>query len=151
MGGEVKLRFTRDATFLNTVANHPSVRPALGTDGESLCDLGVLLALPGAFALESEHGGFVFTLTNDGLYEFHTQFLPEGRGRHAMEAALEGCRAMFEDYGAPGLQTYVPHDNSAARWLVRFAGFSETNRDAEQSYWRLTREEWQARAANRQG
>lgn len=144
----MNLRFSRDATFLNTVANHPEVRPALG-EGESFCDLGVLLALPGAFALESEYGGFVFTPTGDGCYEFHTQFLPEGRGRHAMEASFEGCRAMFEDYAAPALETYVPHGNVGARWLVRFAGFRETHRDNEQSYWRLTREDWQARTAHR--
>ena len=65
---------TTDATFLNSVANHPDVRRWLGTDGESFVDLGVLLRLPGAFALQNEYGGFVFTLMGDGHYEFHTRW-----------------------------------------------------------------------------
>ena len=137
---------TTDATFLNQVANHPDVRPWLGTDGESFVDVGVLLNLPGAFALTNEWGGFVFMLTGDGAYEFHTMFLPEGRGRRALRASLEACDLMFGAYGAPTLQTYVPHGNIAAKWLVKVVGFSGMHADAEQSYWRFTKAEWEARA-----
>ena len=49
-------------------------------DGESFVDVGVLLNLPGAFALTNEWGRVVFMLTGDGVREFHTMFLPEGRG-----------------------------------------------------------------------
>jgi len=142
----MSLTRTLDATFLNGVANHPEVRPWLGTDGESFADLGVLLALPGAFALQNEHGGFVFTPTNEeGGYEFHTQFLPEGRGRKALAASLEAERMMFENFGARVLHTYVPHDNAAAFGLVRIAGFTRTHEDEANSYWALTRADWQAR------
>lgn len=138
---------TSDAAFLNQVANHPDVRPWLGTDGGSFVDVGVLLDLPGAFALTNEHGGFVFTPDDDGVFEFHTQFLPSGRGRVALHAATEARDRMFAEFGASALRTYVPHGNVAARWLVRFAGFKQTHEDAEQSYWRLDRAEWEARAA----
>ena len=147
MDGEVSLTFTRDPSFLNTVANHPDVRPWRGTDWKSFFEIGVLLRQTGAFALQNEYGGFVATLTGDGAYEFHTQFLPEGRGRKVLEAALEATRMMFEIYGAPALETYVPHDNLAAKWMVRFVGFDRTHEDADASYWRLTREAWQARRA----
>lgn len=137
---------TKDASFLNTVANHPEVRPWLGTDGASYVDLGVLLALPGAFALQNEHGGFVFTPDGEeGEYEFHTQFLPEGRGRPALKAALLAEHLMFTRYGARVLKTYVPHENRAALGLVRLAGFSRTHGDETQSYWALTLEGWKAR------
>lgn len=147
----MSLRFTTDPTFLNTVANHPDVRPWLGTDGASYVDLGVLMRLPGALALENEHGGFVFTMTGDGAYEFHTQFLPEGRGRKGLEAAQAAAQIMFEEIGAPALQTYVPHENLGAKWLVRFVGFERTHEDAHNSYWCMTREAWEARARVRGG
>lgn len=145
----MRLERTTDATFLNTIANHPEVRPWLGTDGKSHVDLGVLLEVPGAFALINEFGGFVFIPEGGGVYEFHTQFLPEARGRIALLAALEGERMMFEDYGAECVKTYVPHANKAALGLVRLAGFTRTHDDDDASYWALDRAEWEARTQAR--
>lgn len=136
---------TRDATFLNQVANHPSVRPWLGTDGVSYVDLGILLALDGAFALINDVGGFVFIPKGEGEYEFHTQFLPEGRGRRVFEASREAQRIVFGEDGAKAVHTYVPHPNRAARGLAIMSGFTQTGADDQNTYWTLTREAWEAR------
>lgn len=137
---------TRDAAFLNSVANHPDVRPWLGTDGASPIDFAPLLARQGTFALVNEHGGFVFVSDDGGAtYEFHTQFLPEGRGREALKAAHEAAQTMFGDIGVEELRTYVPHENRAALGLVRLAGFRRTHEDGDNSYWALDRAIWQAR------
>lgn len=141
------LTLSEDPEFLNSVANHPEVRGWIGAKEGEAVDLGALFRQPGAFALVNAHGGFVFTMTGDGGLEFHTMFTPEGRGRHAMDAALEALPILFDEHYAPYLETYVPHGNVAAKWLVKFAGFSKTREDDRQSYWRLTRNDWKARAA----
>lgn len=143
----MRLAFTEDPAFLNRVANHPDVRPWMGATDDAEIDLGALFHQPGAFALVNDHGGFVFNMTGDGGLQFHTMFLPEGRGKPAMEAAFEALGILFDTHFAPYLETYVPHGNVAAKWMVKFAGFSKTHEDKQQSYWRLTRNDWKARVA----
>lgn len=148
------LTFTRDATFLNEVANHPDVRPHLGGDNEtgstqSQIDLGPFLAREGNFALVNQWGGFIFEHEGEGVFNFHTEFLPDGRGRRAFAAAIEAEREMFETHGAHVLKTYVPRENLAALGLVRIVGFTQTHQTAEATYWALTKAEWKARRSKR--
>lgn len=143
------MKRTKDAAFLNEVANHPDVRPWLGLDGKSEIDLTGLLDQPGNFALVNDHGGFVFMHEGGGVYELHTQFLPSGRGRLAVSAALEIEFLMFTLYGATLLKTYVPHENRGALGLVRLAGFERTHEDSNSSYWALSKADWEARQAAR--
>jgi hypothetical protein len=95
-----------DAGFLNSVVNHPEVRPWLG--GAEPIDLTPALSDPRNVALVSDHGGFFLEWREPGLYEVHTQFLPSGRGRHAFEAVWEAMRYMFVETDCTRLLTRVP-------------------------------------------
>lgn len=139
-----EVAFSLDAEFLNRVANHPEVRPWLGAgDAIDFCKL--FEADSEAFALVNEHGGVILIHKGDGEYEFHTMFLPSGRGRAAVRAGAEILSLMFGRYSAMAMKTYVPHDNRAALGLVRLCGFRQTHADAENSYWVMSREQWQTR------
>lgn len=100
------IRRTMDAGFLNSVVNHPEVRPWLG--GAEPIDLAPALSDPRNVALVSDHGGFFLEWREPGLYEVHTQFLPSGRGRHAFEAVWEAMRYMFVETDCTRLLTRVP-------------------------------------------
>lgn len=77
-----------DATRINAVINHDAVRPRVTMPGQGALDLSDVVADPGNVVLMTEDGsgGIVFHRHEPGIYEAHTQFLPEARGREALAA-----------------------------------------------------------------
>lgn len=82
-----------DATFINEVLNHESVRDWAEVKGYG--DLTALVSDPKNVLLTNECGGFIYVQVAHGTYEVHTQFLPEGRGAKALKYAYESIRYMF--------------------------------------------------------
>lgn len=115
------LKRTMDAAFLNSVANHPDVRPWLGGAGQ--IDLGRVIANPANVALAGRHGGFLGMKVQDGIYECHSLFLPEGRGAFAREAAAAGLRYLFAVTDCMEVVTKCPANNAATLGLARTMGF----------------------------
>lgn len=112
---------TMDARLLNTVANHPDVRPWLG--GEGPIDLTGALANPSTIAGVTAHGGFVCLAQGGGRYEVHSLFLP-GRPRgEAVRAMRDAIAYFFAATDGVELVTKVPLENRAARGLALLAGF----------------------------
>jgi hypothetical protein len=116
-----RLHRARDATFLNRVANDPSVRPHIG--GEGVLDFQPLLNQPLVVALQGEHGAFLFQPLDATRFELHTLFLPEGRGLSLLKAAAEAARYMFVETSCTEIVTKVPQSNRAADFMVRKCGF----------------------------
>lgn len=144
---------TMDATFLNTVANHPDVRPWLG--GVGVLDLTASVTDPRNIAAVSEHGGFVAIEQGVGRYEVHSLFLPAaGRGEavRAMRAAVD---YFFTATDGVELVTKVPLFNKAAKGLTLLAGFAPLfvsripwgDRGEETEFFTLTMDRWALRAA----
>lgn len=120
--GPATITRTMDATFLNTVANHPDVRPWLGGDGP--LDLTAMLANPANLAGVTAHGGFVAVAVWPGRYEVHSLFLPDGRGTESVRAMRAACDYIFTVSDATELVTKVPSANTAADGLARLAHFA---------------------------
>ncbi len=118
------IRRTMDATLLNRVMNDPSVRPHIVADDGDI-DVTSVVENPENFALVTEFGGFLLIKHEPGIYEVHTQFLPEGRGRHAVEAMREGFRYMFTHTDCLEIVTKVCEDNVAAYSFAKLAGFRQ--------------------------
>jgi hypothetical protein len=117
---------TLDATRLNAVVNHPDVRPWLGGSGE--IDLSEVIADPANITLETEHGGYILARHPymHGVYEAHSQFLPEGRGEEAAKARDEGFRWLFTHTDCIEVITRVPSSNRAALAYTKQSGFLPT-------------------------
>lgn len=113
---------TMDATFLNSVANHPEVRPWLG--GVGPIDLSPLLADPTNVGMQYEYGGFVGHKLESGIYECHSMFLPEGRGEFAHAAMVAGLRYLFTKTDCMEVVTKAPDGNKAAFGAARAMGFA---------------------------
>lgn len=130
------LRRTMDATFLNEVANHPDVRPYLGAPQVPTLDLTQIVQDPGNVVLVNEHGGWVLHPIMPTVYELHTMFLPEGRGRAYFAAAKEALRYVFAQTDCLEIVTKCPDDNGPARMAASLVGFRERfRRDGAWKAW----------------
>lgn len=147
---EQTLRRTLDATFLNRVANDPSVRPHVGGVGE--LDLREQVARLANHALTNASGGFLFEYHEPGRYELHTLFLPAGRGASVLRAAAEAFRYMFTRTDCVEIVTKVPASNAPADFMARRAGLQPIfQREAAWAdgstvtFFALSLDGWQAR------
>ena len=142
------LRVAQTPEFLESVANHPSVFPAVSRKGQGCIDLsGVWHKCIG---LEFEGGGWLFDRLDMGRYEVHTLFLP--KSRHTREKAAQAKRYLFTATDALELVTRVPDDLPHALALARHMGFKDAFRrdnawsrdsgDVGMTYLRLTIDEW---------
>ncbi|MFP5328865.1 MAG: hypothetical protein ACLGHC_01840 [Alphaproteobacteria bacterium] len=117
----VRLRRTFDPTLLNEVVNHPDVRPFMAP-GDDPIDLAPLVSNPANFALVTEGGGFLLHCHEPGIYEVHSQFLPEHRFR-TRDAMRAGFDYMFTRTDCERVVTQVPDNNGPAASLAKAAGF----------------------------
>ncbi len=117
------LERTFDAERLDRVIQHPAVKPHVSLGLDEIPSCAPLLADQDNVCLMNEHGGFLFRQFSPGQYDVHTMFLPAGRGKRALDAALEAKRVMFEEYHAHRLVTFVPYGNESALQLALAVGF----------------------------
>lgn len=106
--------------FLQSVMDHPKVRPWIGPDGvEVPLDLGVIFDQ--GIALEFETGGFFFHRLGDGVMEVHTLFLPGSRD--VLSCCKVSAQYLFTATECLRIVTKVPADNIPADRLTQKAGF----------------------------
>lgn len=117
----MRLKGSKDAVLLNRVLNDPSVFPYVSLGLASL-DVTPLLEKESTVFLATDHGGFLFVCCGEGLYEVHTQFLPEGRAG-VLDLAKEAVLHMFTQTPAIAITTFVSDDNEKARRLALAVGF----------------------------
>ncbi len=116
---QIELRRHTDAQFLNTVVNHPEVRPWVGSPSTGELDMSRVVEDPHNFVLMAEYGGVVFHFCQPGLYEAHTQVLPEGRGDWTVSMVNMALSRMFTMTSAVEIITRVPEGNIPALKLVK--------------------------------
>lgn len=120
------IKRTMNAAFLNEVANHPEVRPFLGGMQNPILDLSPLVEDPHCICLEVPgSGGWILQPILPGVYELHTLFLPQGRGRSYFEQAREALRMVFSETDCLEIVTKCPDDNGGARLAAELIGFRE--------------------------
>jgi RimJ/RimL family protein N-acetyltransferase len=115
------MRVSRDAKFLNSISNHPDVYKWICGPMTEPFDTTQILNDEGNVFLAFDDGGFVFLDRGDGLYELHTQFLPDKK-TNVVEACKEALQYMFT-HGASEVVTYIPTLNKPALFAAMRAGF----------------------------
>lgn len=115
---------TFDAEFVNGILNHPAVHPYISLPNQGYLDSGAILENQENVCLASEYGCFILIRLEPGVYEVHTNFLPEGRGQHALKAAADGFTYMFTHTDCMEILTKVPQANSAAHRFSNACGFA---------------------------
>jgi hypothetical protein len=133
---------TYNPDFINSVINDPSVRD--GAEVKGIGDVSEIIRSLNNYVLVSEFGGFVGIKKMAGLYECHTQFLPEGRGEHAVRAARESLRYMFCWTDCERIITKVHADNRPAQ-LFAAQFFKKRGRTGDHFYYSLDVDDWIAK------
>lgn len=114
------MRVAESPDFLQSVIDHPKVRPWIKPDGVD-GDIPLSAIFDQGIGLEFETGGFFFHSLGDGVYEVHTLFLP------GTTNAFDCCRAaahfMFCATECTRIVTKVPADNVPAWKLTEKMGF----------------------------
>lgn len=107
------------AERLNSICNHPDVRPWVAAAGQGYLDLSPVVANPDNYLLMGQGGGFLFVQQSDGIYEVHSQFLPEHRGENVITAARDAERYMFTRTDCTEIRSKVPEGNVGAAAFAR--------------------------------
>lgn len=113
----LSVRRELSAERVNTISNHPEVRPWLGGVGE--LDLTDIVVNRSNVLLMGEGGGFIFVQQEPGIYEVHTQFLPDHRGEEVITAARDAERWMFTRTDCIEIRSKVPGGNVGAAAFAR--------------------------------
>ena len=108
---------------INSLVNHPEIRPFVGGDGKLQLDMTDSIDNDRNVFLMGEHGGFIGVWSGPGVYEVHTLIRPEGRGRWAINAGREAIRTMQREHGATHLWTRVSPELHNVRNFTLLAGF----------------------------
>ncbi len=140
------MRLSRDAAFLNRIVNDPSVFPYVSLGLPPPLDLSALVANERNYFFANEWGGFLVLDQGYGIFEIHSQFLPEGRGRQALAAGREAMAYMFTQTPCRALMTYCPAGNVGARALSRRVGMRSIGvkqfMNVPCEVYAISREEW---------
>lgn len=118
---KVELEREFSAKRINEVLNHPEVRPSIA-DGNGPVDITEQVRDPKNVLLMGKFGGCFCYQLAPGIYEVHTQVLPEGRGPWALAFVKAGSHFMFTKTDAVEIVTRVPHGHGTARTLSVAAG-----------------------------
>lgn len=120
------LNITRavDAVKINEVLNHPEVRPFVADMADGNLDISEAVLNQHNVLLMGEFGGVMFYHVMPGLYEAHTQVLPEGRGDWAAQLVTACAHWMFTRTDATEIITRVPSNHPAAAALTRVTGMT---------------------------
>lgn len=118
----MRLERQHTAERVNHVLNHPKVRPWIAP-GDNVVDISAAVANTRNVLLMGEHGGVMFFYMQSGIYECHTQVLPEARGQWTSDLTLACVRWMFTRTPAYELVTRVPHGHIGAKAAALERGF----------------------------
>lgn len=135
---------TFDAERLNGIVNHPSVRPHVGFVEAGYLDLGPLLADRRNIALMIEDGGFLFHNQGDA-FEAHSFFLPEARGKRALDAANEALQWVFDNTDCDAVLARCPKGNLPVLAFTRALKFQFLRNEDEpwpSRWFSMTRDRW---------
>jgi len=135
-----------DAAFLNRVVNHNSVFPHVSLGASKPLDLSACVADSRNYFLANEFGGFLLLRQHDYVYQVHTQFLPEGRGKTALKAGRWAAHYMFTQTDCLRIDTTVAYDNRHADWFTKALNFSKWDdvvvNGVPSHYYVLTLKQW---------
>jgi RimJ/RimL family protein N-acetyltransferase len=140
-----------DADRINDLANHPSIHPWVSINNEPV-DLAPVVFDARNIILLGEFGGFVMHNLGFGDYEAHSLFLPEGRGRNALETAKATMDFMFHQTDCERLLARCPKGNLPVLAFVRALRFDYLRTDekawptskglVDQKWYVMPRDKW---------
>ncbi len=112
----------RTAQFLNEIVNHPTVFPWVCGRHDGPLDMTPVIRDENNVLLAGRHGALLFIQLQPGLYEVHSQCLPEGRGAWMVSFVQSCVHWIFTRTECFEMMTRCPKGNLGARALARAVG-----------------------------
>lgn len=128
-----------DYDFIQAVIGHPSV--IKGAKAWECIDLKPTIDNLDNYLLVNDFGGFVVINRMPGIYECHTQFLPDGRGEAVRAAVVDAFDYMFINTDCTRIITKAYKDNPASIALSK-EFFKEEGETEEYYYYSRSYSEW---------
>ena len=100
------------------MVNHPDVHPWVALPHQGYIDCTVIVEDERNYCFDVPHGCFLLIYREPGLYEAHSNFLPEGRGVNVFVHAKKVLREMFLGTECMEIVTQVPSNNEAAKRFI---------------------------------
>ena len=119
---DVKIAREFTAEHINSVLNNPEVRPWVSEVPDGPLDLTKGVDNHDNVLLMGEFGGCFAIKVLPGVYEIHTQILPEGRGAWAFEAVARMTDWIYTHTDAYELYTRIPKSHDGAKILAMKMG-----------------------------
>jgi hypothetical protein len=120
---QVAIERHTDAAHLNSIVNHPDVYRYVRGSADGPLDLApVIVGNDNVFALGGEHGAILFSRVQPGLFEGHSQCLPQGRGQWMIDFTQACLQWIFTRTEAVECLTRVPDGNAPAKALAKGIG-----------------------------
>lgn len=109
----------------NLIANHPDVKPTISYT-EDYADFTPLLDHPDDYVMlhDGEGAASIFEWSAPGVWQGHSMYLPERRGKAGIRSGKLMLEYMF-DHGARMIWGQTPLDNRPAQMFNRLLGFKE--------------------------
>lgn len=114
-----KIGRERHAARINKVVNDPSIFDWVRGNHKGALDLAPVIANPNNILLMGQHGGILFVQLQPGLYEAHTQVMPEGRGKWTVAMTQAALHWMFTRSDCFEVMSRCPQGNLGARALIK--------------------------------
>lgn len=138
---------TMDATYINALANHPDVRPAL-VCGDGRLDFQPVLDEPSSVAWRCEAGAWMAIRFSADLYELQCILRPDASDEERSQLIVDAARYLFVNTEALEVTMRVPVQDMSLATLARRNGFHErfTRQNACElgalAFYRLSIESW---------
>lgn len=125
------LKRVYDAKRFNAIINDPTVKPYVVYGDQTHLDASDVVNDRSNVLLMNEYGGIFFERISPVMYKAHTQFLPEGRGKKAIEASYEAIDYIFKNTPCLNVMAAIPAYNKASKLIARRVGFEYVDTDKE--------------------
>lgn len=113
-----------DSTHINYLLNHPSIYDQIRGPYTEPMDMTQILSDSRNVVLTFDKGGIVFLYLQPGIYEAHTAFLPEGRGRNSIRWTKDVIDWMFINTDACEIVTRCPEHKPETSSFAKLVGLS---------------------------
>ena len=117
------LKRVYNAKRFNAIINDPSILPFVVFGEQKHLDATNLVNDQDNVLLMDNYGAIFFEKIENTIYKAHTQFLPEGRGKNAIEASKEAVEHMFLKTPCIAIIAEIPAYNRASKLIARRVGF----------------------------
>ena len=104
-----------DVEWMNSVLNHPAVRPYIGSPEKGALDIRKSVGDPNVYLVAGEHAFEIAVRLMTGVFEVHSNCLPSGRGEWMVNFLHAAAQWLYCNTEAYEIVTFIPERHLPAK------------------------------------